>query len=196
MNRICAIAGFTLIVGLVAFGQASEPAGKNATEQPVKATAGNVLKAGTAVKLVFAQSLSSKHVVTGEKIELRLAEDLKVGDEVVVAKGARVLGTVTQGKKDEKYRKSKNLMVRVDYIVAGDKRIKLTGEQSQKGTVSSGAVTAATIGFGLSGLLFALDQKEAWIKEGTPIIGEVAEDVIFEGPARSAIPVSQPAPAE
>jgi hypothetical protein len=138
-----------------------------------------ILRSGTEVKLAFAQSLSSKHATMGEKVELRVEEDVKVDRTVFVPAGARVLGTVVQGKKNEKYGNSKDLAVRVDYIVVKGKKIKLTGEQQQKAKTNIGSVTAATIGLGLSGLMIYMSQREAWIREGTPANAYIAEDVIF-----------------
>lgn len=137
------------------------------------------LKSGTEVKLVFAQSLSSKHAAVGEKVELRVSEAVLVDETIVVPAGARVIGTVVRGKKNEKYGNSKDLAISVDYVVVKDRRIKLTGEQMQKAKTNAGAATAATIGLGLSGLMIYMSQREAWIREGTPALGYVAEDVVF-----------------
>lgn len=139
-----------------------------------------ILRSGTVVNLVFAQSLSSKHAVMGERVELRVSEDVRVDRTVIVSEGARVLGTVVQGKKNEKYGNSKNLAVRVDYIVVKGRRIHLTGEQQQKPKTNIGSATAATIGLGLSGLMIYMNNREAWIREGAPAVGYVAEDVIFK----------------
>jgi len=38
---------------------------------------------------------------------------------------------------------------------------------------------AAAIGLGLSGLMIYLSNREAWIREGTPAKGYIAEDVTF-----------------
>ena len=138
-----------------------------------------ILRSGTEVKLTFAQSLSSKHATIGEKVELRVKEDVKVDRTVVVPAGARVLGIVVQGKKNEKYGNSKDLAVSVDYIVVKGKRIHLTGERQQKAKTNIGSATAATIGLGLSGLMIYMSQREAWIREGAPAKGYIAEDVVF-----------------
>jgi hypothetical protein len=136
-----------------------------------------LLKAKTEVKLIFAQSISSKHAFTGEKVELRLADDVKVGDLVVIAKGARVLGTVVQGKKNERRGNSKDLAVSVDYILVDGMKVKLTGVQEQKAKTNAGAATASAIAFGLGGLLIYMDSRESWIREGTPVTAYIAEDV-------------------
>lgn len=138
-----------------------------------------VLNKGAEVKISFAQSLSSKHATIGEKVELRVSEDVLVGNKVVIPKGARVMGTVTTGKKNEKRGNSNKLAVRIDYIVVKEKRIPLTGTQQQKPKTNAGAATAATIGLGLSGLFIYMNQREAWIREGTFAIGYTEEDIVF-----------------
>jgi hypothetical protein len=142
-------------------------------------TEGTVLKKDSEVKLAFAQNLSSKHAAAGEKVELRVTEDVMAGNIVAIPKGARVIGTVTFGKKNEKYGNSKALAVCIDYIVVKDKKIRLTGMQQQKAATNIGTATAATIGFGISGLMIYMSQREAWIREGTPITGYTVEDEMF-----------------
>jgi hypothetical protein len=140
---------------------------------------GLTLKSGTEVKLAFAQSLSSKHATMGEKVELRVTDDVKVDQIIAIPAGARALGIVVQGKKNEKYGNSKNIAVRVDYVVVKGRKIKLAGEKFQKPKTDAGAATAAAIGFGVSGLMIYMNNREAWIREGAPATGYVAEDVVF-----------------
>lgn len=56
-----------------------------------------VLREGTAVHLNFAQQVTSKRARDGEPVELVLANDLKVGDRIVVPAGARAIGVVVRG---------------------------------------------------------------------------------------------------
>lgn len=156
-----------------------EPATRENMPQSDLPTGSIILKKGTEVKIAFAQSLSSKHATIGEKVELRVTEDVMADTTVVIPKGARAIGTVTTGKKDEKRGNSKELAVRIDYILAKEQRIPLTGMQQQKPKTNAGAATAATIGLGLTGLMIYMNQREAWIREGTPAIGYTAEDVVF-----------------
>jgi len=155
-----------------------EPGGRGAEGAGLVSDA-VILKGGTEVKLTFAQSLSSKHAAVGERVELRVAENIQADGTVVVQAGARVLGTVVQGKKNEKYGNSKNLAVRVDYIVVRERRVRLTGERQEKAKTNIGSATAATVGLGLSGLMIYMNQREAWIREGAPAAGYIAEDVVF-----------------
>ncbi len=139
-----------------------------------------LLRKDTEVKIVFAQSLSSKHATIDEKVELRIAENVMAGDSVAVPKGARVIGTVTMAKKNEKYGNSKNLAVRIDYIALKDKKILLTGVKEQNPKSNVGVATAATIGLGISGLMIYMNQRESWIHEGTQVVGYIAEDVVVQ----------------
>jgi len=77
---------------------------REAETSPASSVRAVVLKEGTEVSLKFAQKLSAKAAYVGEPVELVLAQDLKIGDAVVVKQGARVLGTVVAGKESEKKR--------------------------------------------------------------------------------------------
>lgn len=153
--------------------------GKKAGSEPEILSGEILLKKDTEVNVVFAQSLSSKHAVIDEKVELRVAEDVISAGIVVIPRGARVIGTVTTGKKNEKYGNSKTVAVRVDYVLLKDKRIPLTGAREQRPDTNVGAAAAATVGLGVSGLLIYMNQRESWIREGTKATGYVAEDVIL-----------------
>ena len=153
-----------------------------------------MLKEGTEVKLKFAQKLSSRSAVIGDPVELVLDEDLKVGDAVVARKGARARGTVLLGKESEKKRSGGlQLAISLEYLKAGDTRVKLRGERGAKGQVNKGATVALTLAFGLTGLLIGLSTKHFVIQEGTPVTCYVAEDVELKA-APEASPSPPPAP--
>ncbi len=138
-----------------------------------------LVKEGTEVHLKLAQTMTSKTSTVGEPVEMVLAEDLTVGENVVVRKGARVLGTVVAGKKAEKQKsEAHNLSVRADHIKVGDSVIKLTGEQAGVGKRNKKEMVTYTIIFGLSGLL-ASSNKKFMIPEGTPATAYVDEDILL-----------------
>jgi hypothetical protein len=115
-----------------------------------------ILKEGTEVSLKLAQRLTSKGAVVGEPVELALADDLTVGDAIVVKKGARVLGTVLEGKESEKKSaEAYQLKIRVDFLKAGDVKIKLRGEEAAAGNRNKKAMAAGAVALGVSGLLLA-----------------------------------------
>jgi len=135
------------------------------------------LEEGTEVNLKLAQKLSAKSAFVREPVELVLAKGLKVGDAVVVKQGARVLGTVVAGKESEKKRnEAHQLAMRVDFLRAGDAKIKLRGEKGAERKGNEDAMIAGTIFLGLSGLL-ATSGKHYIIPEGSPVTACVDEDI-------------------
>jgi hypothetical protein len=144
------------------------------------------LTKGTSIKLRMAQTLTSKHAYVGERVELMVAEDVNVGDALLVPKDTRVLGTVHVGKAKEGDKNNPHqVVIQIDYIRLGDRRIPLSGKHSDKGKVDKGKVVATTILFGLSGLLLAMDARTGQINEGAEVDAIVAEDVALPalGPA-------------
>jgi hypothetical protein len=136
-----------------------------------------LLKEGTEVQLKLAQTMTSKTSSVGEPVEMVLAEDLRVGEDIVALKGARVLGMVVAGKKTEKQKsEAHELRVRADHIKVGDSFIKLTGEQAGVGKRDKDKMVTYSILFGLSGLL-ATSNKTFVIPEGTRATAYVQEDI-------------------
>ena len=136
-----------------------------------------VLKEGTEVSLKLAQKLTSKSAVVGEPVELVLAQDLKVNDAVVVRQGARVLGTVVTGKESEKKKtEAHGLAMRVDFLRAGDAKIRLRGERNAEGKRDKDAMVAGTIFLGVSGLLMT-SGKHYVIPEGSLVTAYVDQDI-------------------
>ena len=153
-----------------------------------------LLRQGTEIKLRMAQTLTSKHAYVGERVELKVAEDVVADGALLVPKNTRVLGTVHVGKAKEGDRTNPHQVVlQVDYIRLGERRIALSGMHSDKGKVDKGTVVASTILFGLSGLLVAMNARTGEIREGTEVQAVVAEDV--ELPSLGAVPSSAPSPA-
>ncbi len=136
-----------------------------------------LLQEGTEVHLKLAQKLTSKTATVGEPVEFVLAEDLKVGEDVVARKGTRTLGVVTEGKKSEKQKnEAKQLSMGFDHMRVGDSIVKLRGQKSSVGKRDTGKMVTFTILFGLSGLA-ATSGKKFMIAEGTPATAYVDKDI-------------------
>ena len=82
-----------LLAGLLsnASGQTAAPASATAVPAPVNV----VLLDGTAVKLRLSETAAGSSVRVGESLELEVAEDVRVGDVVVVAKGSLASASIT-----------------------------------------------------------------------------------------------------
>ena len=83
--------------------------------------------------LEFAVALSSKKAKPGDDVELVLADDLKVGESIVVARGARAVGTVSYAKKASLMDKPGGLGVRLQYLIAGSDRVRIRGTEQREG---------------------------------------------------------------
>lgn len=162
--------------------QAATPAPQAATpapaaQTPATAPAANgalVLAEGTDVRLKFAQDLSSKTSNDDDPVNMVLDEDLKVGDVVVCKAGAKGLATVTHAKKAGMMGKGGELNIRLEYLIVGDKRMRLRGTKGKEGEGKVGAAVALTVLFGPIGLI--KHGKNVEVKEGTPLLAYVDQD--------------------
>lgn len=133
-----------------------------------------VLKEGTDVPLVFATAISSKTAVDDDSVNLTLAEDLKVGDVVVVKKGAPAVATVTNAKKAGMMGRAGELSIRLEYLKSDNQRLHLRGNKGKEGEGRVGATVALTVLFGPIGLI--KHGKNVEIPEGTPLTAFVDQD--------------------
>jgi hypothetical protein len=92
-----------------------------------------LLPRGTAVSFVFASDVSSKTAEVGDKISLTLTEDLKVGDVVVVRKGAPAVATVIQVDKTGLAGMPGEVAFQVDALQAGNVVVRLNGGAAKEG---------------------------------------------------------------
>jgi len=137
-----------------------------------------LLKEGTDVKLKFADNLSSKTANEGDPVNLVLAEDLKVGDVVVVKAGANATGEVTNAKKAGMMGKGGELNLRLEHLKAGDQRVRLRGSKGKEGEGKVGTAVALTVLFGPIGLI--KHGKNVEVKAGTPLAAYVDEDISLD----------------
>ena len=152
----------------------SSPAPAPTPAATADATPTVTLKEGTEVPLIFASSLSSKTAVDGDPVNLTLAEDLKIGDVVVAHKGAAALGTVSNAKKSGVLGRPGDLAIRLEYVKAGDQRIKIRGAKGKEGEARTGTTAVVTVLAGPVGLLIHGHNVE--IPQGTAVTAFVDED--------------------
>lgn len=108
---------------------------------------------------------------------LTLVGDLKVGGVVVAKAGSKAYGEVTKAQKSGMMGKPGQLDIRLDYLQAGNGKIKLRGTKSKEGEGRIKGALLAPIGRIKHG-------KNVDIKEGDPLRAYVAEDILLP-PVRS-----------
>jgi hypothetical protein len=154
-------------------------AAKPAKEEPAKPAEPKkyLLRDGTAVRLKFAQDLSSKNAMEGDAVNFVLAEDVWVGDALVVRSGATAVGEVSHVQRPGFLGKPAELNVRINYMKVGATRVRLRGTKGKETAGSTG-----TLGILLAPLGLLMPGKQIEVKEGTHLTAYVDEDVKLPAP--------------
>jgi hypothetical protein len=134
-----------------------------------------MLRDGTDVNLKFAQDLSSKTSSEGDPVTLTLVDDVKVGDVVVAKAGSKAIGEVTKAEKSGMMGKAGELNIRLDYLKAGDVKIKLRGTKGKEGESGVTGTVVLTVLFGPIGLI--KHGKNVEIKQGQALHAFVGDDI-------------------
>lgn len=104
---------------------------------------------GTSVMLVFDQAISSKTVKQGASVKLHVKSDVKVGGKIVVRRGTRVTGVISQVSKRGRYGTNATLRLAVNPIKTTFYQ-PLTVQARSRGEIvggkKSGQAAAATAG--------------------------------------------------
>ncbi len=102
---------------------------------------------GTIVSVTITEALSSEKSHQNDPVHGKLAEDINVGDVIVMAKGAQVIGHVTEAEPKGRWGHSGSLAYSLDYAKAVDgSNVRLRASSSQGGEQSKAALM-----LGLSG---------------------------------------------
>ena len=143
--------------------------------KPLCAANGCLLREGTEVTLKFVNDITSKTAKEGDPVEFVLADDVKVGDSVVIKKDAHATATVSNAKKAGMMGKPGELNVTLNYLDAADNHIRLRGTKGREGESKTGATVALTVIFGPIGLI--KHGKNVQIPAGTPLTAYIDQDV-------------------
>ncbi len=139
------------------------------------------LPAGTSIPIETSSILNSANLVTGQRVNLRVSYDVKVGRKVVIAGGSTVQGRVESAAKARRLGRPGEIIIKAVSVQAVDGTIiTLNSEKvSKKGKSKKGLVWTLTIvGFllfawafiGLFSPLFLLIKgKDAAIAAGTSL---------------------------
>lgn len=134
-----------------------------------------LLKEGVEVPLKFASDLSSKTASDGDRVELLLDGDLKVGDIVVARSGAHAVAVVSNAKKAGMMGKPGELNIQLEHLTVGDNRVRVRGTKGREGDSKTGTAVALTVLFGPIGLI--KHGKNVEVKAGTPLTAYVDQDI-------------------
>jgi len=142
--------------------------------QASSTAANRTLKEGTPVHLVFSSDVSSKTADVGDKIPLTLAEDITLGDVVVVKKGATAVATVTDADGRRILGVPGEIAFQADSLNVDGVWVKLRGGAAKEAPYRMGAAFSAmfvpVVG------PFLVHGHDAEIKRGAAFVASVSED--------------------
>lgn len=186
MIRVC-LAG-ALLSAPIAAAYAQEPIRAIEAQAPQAATPNQVfLPANTEVVLAMNDTLTTKggNFEEGHMFYLTVAADVKIGDYVVIPKGARGAGEVTWKTGKAVFGKSGKMEIELRYVEVGGQRINVEGKYRQEGEGNTVAAVGAAI---LAAPLLFVTGKSATIPKGRELIARTRDPIPVVLPAGVTLP--------
>ena len=143
----------------------------------------------TPVRIKIARTMSSKDAKVDERVDFEVLEDVKIGDLVVIERGAMVIATVTEAHPKRRMGRAGKLHMNIDYVrlASGDK-VPLRAVKGGSGGNHVAAMTGAMVATGIvffpaAPLFLFMHGKDITIPKGTEVTAYVAADTPLD-PAR------------
>lgn len=137
-------------------------------QDPPKTENVKVIPDGTEFTVVTVDEITSKTAVEGDPLTFKVAEDVKIDGQTVIAKDSIVKGTVAEAKKSGRMGRGGSLGIRVESTVTVDsQKLRLRSTKGKEGDDKTGTTVALVVLFGPLG--FLKKGKNAVIKPGTQI---------------------------
>jgi hypothetical protein len=136
----------------------------------------------TPVRIKLTRTMSSRDASVDERVEFEVFEDVKLGDVVVIERGATAIATVTEAHPKRRMGRAGKLHINIDYIrlVSGEKvplRAVKGGSGGDHIAAMTGAMVATSIVFFPAAPLFLfMHGKDITIPKGTEVIAYVSAD--------------------
>lgn len=152
----------------------------------------NVLRSGTEIPLIMAESINSndKSLRTGKQIRMQTASPIMLGGSVVIPSGSPVTAEVTEVRRKGMWGKSGRIEARVLNVRVGDRLIRLSGTFDDKGVTGTAGVVAAVAFVPIAG--FFVTGTSANIPAGSGVKAFLDEDlrVAVAAPATAVVPTA------
>jgi len=160
-----------------------------------------VLEEGTPVQLVLSETISSADEKVGNTVGFEVVEDVKVGDTVVIPRGATAWGTVTVAEPKKRMGRAGKLDVNLDKVRLGDgEKVLLSATKGGKGGGHTGAMVGAMVATSLviwpaAPLFLLMHGKDITIPKGTKLTAYISGDATLD-PAKFTQAALAPKPAQ
>jgi hypothetical protein len=136
----------------------------------------------TPVRIKIARTMSSKDARVDERVDFEVLEDVKVGEVIVIPRGAMAIATVTEAHPKRRMGRSGRLKMNIDYVrLASGDTVPLRAVKGGNGgnhvAAMTGAMVATSIVFFPAAPLFLfMHGKDITIPKGTEVTAYVAGD--------------------
>jgi hypothetical protein len=153
-----------------------------ASAAPARSPLTFALAEDTPVRIRLARTMSSKDARVDDKVDFEVLEDVKVGNVVVIERGAMAIATVTEAHPKRRLGRAGKLNINIDYVrlVSGEKvplRAVKGGSGGNHVAAMTGAMVATSIVFFPAAPLFLfMHGKNITIPKGTEVTAYVAGD--------------------
>jgi hypothetical protein len=189
--RIATVVVFCLIVSSSAVSQQAsqttaprDPKAASAqTSAPAKqAPLAFGLTEDTPIRIKLARTMSSKDAKIDERVDFEVFEDVKVGDVVVIERGAIAIATVTEAHPKRRMGRAGKLHMNIDYVrLVNGEKVPLRAVKGGSGGNHVAAMTGAMVATGIvffpaAPLFLFMHGKDITIPKGTEITAYVAAD--------------------
>ena len=136
----------------------------------------------TPVRIRLARTMSSRDARVDERVDFEVLEDIKVGNVVVVERGALAIATVTEAHPKRRMGRAGKLHMNIDYVrLANGEKVLLRAVKGGSGGNHIAAMTGAMVAtslvfFPAAPFFLFLHGKDITIPKGTEITAYVAAD--------------------
>jgi hypothetical protein len=162
-KRFQTVVMMLLLVSFITPGIASAARNQDPPKENVK-----TLPDGTEFTVVTVDEITTKTAAECDPLTFKVAEDVKVDGQTVIAKDTIVKGLVAQAKKAGMMGRGGSLGIRVESTTTVDsQKLKLRSTKGKEGDDKTGTTVALVVLFGPLG--FLKKGKNAVIKPGTQI---------------------------
>jgi hypothetical protein len=143
-----------------------------------------LLSKGTLVRLMVLKEVNSRSAKAGDRFVLRVDEEVKAGEKVLIPIGAKAWGEVVSADGTGGLGKSGRLNAKLLYVEVDGRKIPVDGERNTKARGAADRVVAGVLAFGIFGLL--MKGNNATLKAGEILNGYTVGDEAMTSPASSA----------
>ena len=190
VTRIATVVAFCLVLSSAGLPQqkTTTPDPKSGQVQPsasiapAKTPLAFSLAEDTPVRIRLARTMSSKDAKVDDKVDFEVLEDVKLGEVVVIERGALAIATVTEAHPKRRLGRAGKLNMNIDYVrlVSGEK-VPLRAVKGGSGGNHVAAMTGAMVATGIvffpaAPLFLFMHGKNITIPKGTEVTAYVAAD--------------------